>query len=226
MAVTSRARIGDFARLLGFDAAPAPALASDGSPTVATTSPSTLALTLFWQAEGASDVPYAVSVQLLDENGVLRAQHDQKPGGGAFATTGWVQGEVLTDAYRLELPADLAPGRYRLIVRMYDPATFAVLPATGVAGNPGHAALRGGRDHVVVPESRKRPGTVHTKGGHARVGIDVEGPGSRGDRVPGRDRGRRLRGRQIRTVLDAATQQAEGEQDRQLNQDLPAASLR
>jgi hypothetical protein len=52
-----------------------------------------------------------------------------------------VQGEVLADAYRLELPADLAPGRYRLIVRMYDSETFAVLPATGAAGNAAGDAL-------------------------------------------------------------------------------------
>ncbi len=47
-----------------------------------------------------------------------------------------MQGEVLADAYRLELPADLTPGRYKLIVRMYDPATLAALPAAGADGNP------------------------------------------------------------------------------------------
>ena len=134
MAVASGGRIGDFARLLGFDTDPAPALAADGSATVAATSASTLASTLFWQAEGASAVPYAVSVQLLDESGVLRAQHDGQPGDGAFPTTSWVQGEVLSDTYQLELPADLRPGSYRLIVRMYDPTTLAVLPATGADG--------------------------------------------------------------------------------------------
>ena len=96
---------------------------------------------MFWQAEGASSVPYAVSVQLLDDNGVLRAQHDQQPGGGAFPTTSWVQGEVLADTHPLELPADLAPGRYQLIVRMYDPTTLAALPATNADGNPAGDAL-------------------------------------------------------------------------------------
>ena len=141
MAVASGGRIGDFARLLGFDTDPAPALAADGSATVAATSPSTLASTLFWQAEGASDVPYAVSVQLLDESGALRAQHDGQPGAGAFPTTGWVQGEVLADTHQLELPADLTPGSYRLIVRMYDPTTLAVLPATAADGSPAGDAL-------------------------------------------------------------------------------------
>jgi mannosyltransferase len=141
MAVASGGRIGDFARLLGFDLDPAPALAVDGSATVTATSPSTLASTLFWQAEGASDVQYAVSLQLLDENGVLRAQHDQQPGDSAFPTTSWVQGEVVSDTHQLGLPADLPPGSYRLIVRMYDPATLAVLPATGADGSPAGDAL-------------------------------------------------------------------------------------
>ena len=141
MAVASGGRIGDFAHLLGFDAEPAPTVAADGSAMIATSPASALALTLYWQAEGASDVPYAVSVQLLDESGALRAQHDQQPGGGAFPTTGWVQGEVLADTYRLVLPADLAPGRYRLIVRMYDPTTFAVPAATGTEGGPAGDAL-------------------------------------------------------------------------------------
>ena len=60
----------------------------------------------------------------------------RQPGDGAFPTTSWVQGEVLSDTYQLELPADLAPGSYRLIVRMYDPTTLAVLPATGADGGP------------------------------------------------------------------------------------------
>jgi len=141
MAVMLDGRIGDFARLLGFDATPMPAVAAGGSATITVPPASTLALTLFWQAEGASSVPHAVSVQLLDDSGVLRVQHDQQPGGGAFPTTSWVQGEVLADAYQLELPADLAPGSYRLIVRMYDPATLAALPAENADGNPAGDAL-------------------------------------------------------------------------------------
>ena len=141
MAVASGGRIGDFARLLGFDTEPAPALAADGSATIAATSASTLASTLFWRAEGASAVPYAVSVQLLDASGALRAQHDGQPGGGAFPTTSWVQGEILSDTYQLELPADLTPGSYRLIVRMYDPMTLAVLPATVAGGRRAGDAL-------------------------------------------------------------------------------------
>ena len=142
MAVAAGSRFGDFARLLGFDSDPAPTVAADGSAMIATSPASTLALTLYWQAEGASDVPYAVSVQLLDENGVLRAQHDQQPGGGALPTTSWVAGEVLADTCQITLPADLASGQYSLIVRMYDPQTGARLPVTAPDDTPAGDALR------------------------------------------------------------------------------------
>ncbi len=85
-----------------------------------------IALALFWQAREAAPIPYAVSVQALDAHGVLIGQRDQQPGGGEFPTNGWIAGEVLADRYELVLP----PGAYRLIVKMYDPATGQVVPVT------------------------------------------------------------------------------------------------
>jgi hypothetical protein len=101
-----------------------------------------LALTSFWQAEDASTTPYTVFAQLLDSSGALVAQRDQTPGDGAFPTTSWVEGEVLTDTYRITLPAGLAPGQYTLIVGMYDPTTGARLPATTADGTAAGDALR------------------------------------------------------------------------------------
>jgi hypothetical protein len=141
MAVAAGSRFGDFARLLGFGADLAPTVAADGSAMIATSPASTLVLTLYWQAEGASAAPYTVSVQLLDENGVLRAQHDQQPGGGAFPTTSWVAGEVLADTYQITLPVDLAAGQYSLIAGMYDPHTGARLPVAAPDGTPTGDAL-------------------------------------------------------------------------------------
>ena len=93
-----------------------------------------LRLYLYWQAENASTVPYTVFVQVLDSNGVLRAQQDQQPGDGAFPTTGWTPGEILTDTYRIDIPAELPVGRYSLVVGMYDPATSVRLPITAPDG--------------------------------------------------------------------------------------------
>ena len=146
MTVASGGRIGDFARLLGFNTDPAPSGAADGLGTIivlpASTLASTLALTSFWQAEDASTTPYTVFAQLLDSSGALVAQRDQTPGDGAFPTTSWVEGEVLTDTYRITLPAGLAPGQYTLIVGMYDPKTGARLPATTADGTAAGDALR------------------------------------------------------------------------------------
>ena len=126
MDARSGARLGDFARLLGYRLQ-TPDAQGAGST-------SALTLTLFWQAEGASDLPYTVSAQLLDATGVLRAQRDQQPAEGAAPTTGWLPGEIITDTYRLDLPADVTPGAYQLILRLYDPATMTVLAATGAGG--------------------------------------------------------------------------------------------
>jgi hypothetical protein len=105
-----------------------------------------LRLTLYWRAEATAAVPYAVSVQLLDGNGVLRAQRDQQPGDGTLATTGWIPGEVLTDVYHLNLPTDLPAGAYTLIVKMYDPATGRTL-AVGAAEGVDYLPL----STVVLP---------------------------------------------------------------------------
>lgn len=117
------ARFGDLATLLGYDLI-APATRSDP-----------VSLTLYWRAEATAAIPYAVSVQLLDASGILRAQRDQQPGSGTLATTGWVPGEILTDPYRLDLPADLPAGAYTLIVKLYDPATGQTLPVASAGGD-------------------------------------------------------------------------------------------
>lgn len=119
------ARFGDLATLLGYDL------------TLPLTRADPLRLTLYWRAEVTAAIPYAVSVQLWDGNGVLRAQRDQQPGDGAFATTGWIPGEVLTDVYHLDLPGDLPAGTYTLIVKMYDPASGRTLAVEAVAGVAG-----------------------------------------------------------------------------------------
>ncbi len=129
MAQRSGARFGELATLLGYDLV-APA-----------TRPGVLDMILYWRADAASMAPYAVSVQLLDAGGVLRAQRDQQPGDGAFPTTGWVAGEVLTDAYRVVLPADLPAGSYTVVVKLYDPET-GPLSVTGADAVPVGELLR------------------------------------------------------------------------------------
>jgi hypothetical protein len=96
-----------------------------------------LPVTLFWEAQAPIAEPYKVTVQLLDGAGQLVAQRDTQPGAGLRPTTTWQQGQALADRYGVPLPADLAPGRYALIVGVYHVATGERLPVTLEGEPPG-----------------------------------------------------------------------------------------
>ncbi len=78
-----------------------------------------LLLELLWQAQVALDRDYTVFTHLLDGEGLLVAQTDGQPGGGARPTSGWQPGEVVTDKYAILVPDTLTPGVYQVRVGMY-----------------------------------------------------------------------------------------------------------
>jgi hypothetical protein len=63
---------------------------------------------------------YTVFVHLLDSEGTIVAQEDREPLGGDYPTSHWSPGEVVQDPIQIPLEGDLQPGRYRLLVGMYD----------------------------------------------------------------------------------------------------------
>jgi hypothetical protein len=75
---------------------------------------------LWWRAEQDMPESYKVFVQLLDVNGVPRAQADVIPLHGARPTWSWLPGEVIADEVVLNLPADLPAGPYRLTTGLYN----------------------------------------------------------------------------------------------------------
>lgn len=87
-------------------------------------------VTLYWQAVERMDTGYTVFVQLLDEQGRVRAQVDSAPRGGGYPTFWWLPGEIVADAVSVEIPADL-DGAYRIIAGLYDPATGGRLRVAG-----------------------------------------------------------------------------------------------
>jgi hypothetical protein len=88
-----------------------------------------LLIQLEWSASETIDVRYKVFVQLLTPQGTLAAQRDAEPAGSRVWTTTWTPGETITDRHALIVPADAAPGEYRLIVGLYDiNDPFARLP--------------------------------------------------------------------------------------------------
>jgi hypothetical protein len=104
---------GGAIRLLGYDIEPRTA---------------DLALTLYWQAGASLAGRYKIFVHLVaggdqgefPARGDIRAQADVLP---YLPTTAWLPGEYLQDEIMLGLPRDLAPGRYALLVGLYDEAT-------------------------------------------------------------------------------------------------------
>jgi hypothetical protein len=100
---------GDFATLLGADGLPDSISAGEAIKT-----------TLYWRPRATPMASYLISLQLFDENKGLVAQVDNLPGNGARPTTTWQPGEIIVDPYTLNLPADLPPGQYRLLLLMFD----------------------------------------------------------------------------------------------------------
>jgi hypothetical protein len=101
---------------------------------------SALGVTLYWQAPTHPTRDYTVFVQVLDSAGRLVAQTDGQPRGGDEPTTAWDPGEVVVDRHALDLPATLAPGRYRVIAGLYVLQTGARLK------------LPSGADYLVLGE--------------------------------------------------------------------------
>ncbi|MGB1252094.1 MAG: hypothetical protein ACPG8W_15860 [Candidatus Promineifilaceae bacterium] len=83
----------------------------------------TLSVSLLWRANGATNYPYTAFVHVLDSQGKLVAQQDRWPANGQWPSTCWRAGEMVHDAYTLDL-APLADGSYQVFVGMYHRETL------------------------------------------------------------------------------------------------------
>lgn len=117
--------------------------AGDAKPQVAR-SGDIMQVSLFWQARRRVEEDLTISLQVLDEDGFLRAQVDRSPVGGFSPTSSWGVGEVIDDRYGLLLPDGLPAGHYRLVVAIYDPQKMERVPVLDEAGSPvgDHILLR------------------------------------------------------------------------------------
>ena len=92
-----------------------------------------LNLTLFWQGMVPIAQDYQVFVHLMDENWRQAAGFDSAPRGGWWPTSAWEPNQLFEDQIALVLPADLPPGRYTVIVGLYQLDTLERLPVDGPA---------------------------------------------------------------------------------------------
>ncbi|MFQ5885955.1 MAG: ArnT family glycosyltransferase [Anaerolineae bacterium] len=109
-------------------------------------------LTLRWK--GLTHIPenYSVFVHLLDAQNRVWAQDDNAPIKGLHPTNYWVAGEVIRDTHDITLAADIPPGRYRLKIGVYSPATMDRLPIDG--SGEESATL----DYIRVTKGEEEPG--------------------------------------------------------------------
>jgi hypothetical protein len=99
-----------------------------------------LSVTLSWRGAARMQQAYKVFVHVLDPSGQhVVAQRDAEPKNGDAPTTSWVPGEVLEDAYALDLPGGLPAGEYPVEIGVYDPRSGDRLN------------LASGDNHLVLP---------------------------------------------------------------------------
>jgi len=76
-------------------------------------------VTLYWQTDAPLNQTLRVFVQVFDADGVMIGSSDAEPSRWGRAVTGWLVGEVVTDAHTLTLSDDA-----QVFVGWYDPRTM------------------------------------------------------------------------------------------------------
>jgi hypothetical protein len=94
----------------------------------------TITVTLHWRALEPVERDYTVFVQLLDEAGQVRGQHDSPPVSGRYPTSNWLPGQIVSDETVLTLAPNLPAGGYQIAVGMYELDTGRRLEVKGENG--------------------------------------------------------------------------------------------
>jgi hypothetical protein len=101
-----------------------------------------LRFALFWRAESPLEQDVTVFTQLIGPDGRVWGQHDNPPRGGWYPVSLWRPGEVVRDDYALRLDPAAPPGRYQLVIGLYDSQTLQRLNVERPEGIKA--------DHVIV----------------------------------------------------------------------------
>jgi len=116
-------------------------------------------LTVYWQARQPLLTNYSALAQLVDAERHLYANQDNLHP-GQLMTTRWQPWSFTQDPHTLTIPFGTPPGAYFLVAGLYDPSTWARLPAL-TGGDPGWA------DTIAIPVTvtkAAQPSTVEDLG--------------------------------------------------------------
>jgi hypothetical protein len=124
--------LGEKIQLLGFDVTNAENVGSSAGE-LSITSPA-LELAIYWQALSTMATNYTVFAHIRNAVGETVSQRDGPPANGAYPTSLWETGEIIRDEMNVSLEP-LEPGRYDIVVGMYDITTGMRLAVEGSADN-------------------------------------------------------------------------------------------
>ncbi|GAC1544294.1 MAG: hypothetical protein NVS2B7_18540 [Herpetosiphon sp.] len=93
----------------------------------------TIGTEFLWRAGARPTAPPAISVQILDDTNHKWGQWDG-PIGGWYATAPWHPGDTIRQDIPIPLDKAIPPGRYRVWVVCYDPASGTPLPLNDQPG--------------------------------------------------------------------------------------------
>jgi 4-amino-4-deoxy-L-arabinose transferase-like glycosyltransferase len=124
-------RLGDQVHLRGFDL---PRQAQEGGGPLQVRPGDRIPLTLYWQADGPTELSYSVFVHLVGPDGMLHGQVDRPPADGAAPTHSWAPGQVIIDEVFLSVLPDTLPGTYHIAVGLYDPLSATRPPVYDATG--------------------------------------------------------------------------------------------
>ncbi|HEY4720479.1 MAG TPA: hypothetical protein VII92_01430 [Anaerolineae bacterium] len=97
----------------------------------------------YWRGSGQADHPYVVFNHLLNDQGQLTAQQDDRPQRGQPLMTCWQPGEIYRDQHVIPLGPDVMPGKYTLEMGLYNAQTGVRVPVSNADGSSGdHVAIR------------------------------------------------------------------------------------
>lgn len=103
-----RLYFGDDIQLLGYR------VGADG-----VTTGHSLPVDLLWRAVHAPQGDYYVGIELLDQGHKTQVQTDTLLLGGAYPPSHWTTGEVVRDRQSLLIPAGMPPGKYTVMLSVY-----------------------------------------------------------------------------------------------------------
>jgi 4-amino-4-deoxy-L-arabinose transferase-like glycosyltransferase len=108
----------------------------DGDSSMVVEAGEVVPLTLVWYAEHSPKKAYTVFTHLVDTHGMLWGQWDNPPVWGTYPTTEWAAGETVFDQYQIPVDENTPPGKYHLLVGLYDPVSGDRLPVVDERGEP------------------------------------------------------------------------------------------